>query len=569
MPSNLSLHSLLLCFTGVGLVLLGWMQTQFLPFYGAAWAFVTIILMELFLWAVYLTFVYPNYISPIRNLPCLGTLRLYVTIKGAHPVFGHTGMIMSDSCGEDLLRSCLQTPNNGLIRLKGLFSSDQVLITSPKALAHVLVTAPYNFPKPERGRSFLRAGLGDGLVVAEGSCHKFQRKHCMPSFTFRNIKQRYPLFWDKSVKMTKLIDNEVFGYRSTSPDTRDQQFDVVDIDEWAQKTTLDIIGIAGLGRDFDILHHSNDELALHYKGIFTPFRGTQMVAASLLILGGTLTKLLVPLVMPFASARAFRALSGIRVLSREFVREKKKLQVHKQATGNFDTLASLIESNAFSDHELADQLLTLVAAGHETTSSAFTWIIYYLTLYPDLQLRLRAEVQAALPDSISTDSSSLDLAAILESLPLLNGICNEILRILPPIATTMRQSKHNTNHIGQPIPAGTVLTMAPCVINRHPDLWGSDAHEFKPERWIDKDTGKPNQKGGVSTNYAFLTFLHGPRSCIGQNFARAELRSLLAAFVATYQWTMADPNEKITPAIVVTAKLKNRLKVKLVKVERC
>ncbi|KAL4756939.1 uncharacterized protein BDW70DRAFT_164022 [Aspergillus foveolatus] len=58
------------------------------------------------------------------------------------------------------------------------------------------------------------------------------------------------------------------------------------------------------------------------------------------------------------------------------------MQVHEQGTGNVDTLASLIESNAFSDHKLADQLLTQIAAGHETTSSAFTWIIYYLTLYP-------------------------------------------------------------------------------------------------------------------------------------------------------------------------------------------
>ena len=69
--------------------------------------------------------------------------------------------------------------------------------------------------------------------------------------------------------MTKLTDDEIYRPRTASPSSRDWQSGVVDIDEWAQKTTLEIIGIAGLGQDFT-MKHSNKELALHYKEISTP-----------------------------------------------------------------------------------------------------------------------------------------------------------------------------------------------------------------------------------------------------------------------------------------------------------
>ncbi len=135
--------------------------------------------------------------------------------------------------------------------------------------------------------------------------------------------------------------------------------------------------------------------------------------------------------------------------------------------------------------------------------------------------------------------------------------------MFPPVPTTMRQSSKDTTLLAQPIAAGTILTVAPWAINHSPELWGPDADEFKPERWINSHTGRPNLTGGVDTNYAFLTFLHGPRSCIGQGFARAELRALVAAFVGTFEWTMADPKEEVIPAIVITVKPKNGLNIKL------
>ena len=73
--------------------------------------------------------------------------------------------------------------------------------------------------------------------------------------------------------------------------------------------------------------------------------------------------------------------------------------------------------------------------------------------------------------------------------------------------------------------------------------------------------------GGAESNFAFLTFLHGPRSCIGERFARAELRALLAAFVGHFEMEMADPNEKVIAGGTITSKPVNGMKLRLRPVE--
>ncbi|KAK7810510.1 cytokinin hydroxylase, partial [Quercus suber] len=91
-------------------------------------------------------------------------------------------------------------------------------------------------------------------------------------------------------------------------------------------------------------------------------------------------------------------------------------------------------------------------------------------------------------------------------------------------------------------------------------IWGPDAAEFRPERWLIK--GQERWGGGKGA-LSLLTFLHGPRSCIGQAFARAELKCLVAAFVMSFEFEMADLTEKIEPAGLITIKPENGLRLRL------
>lgn len=129
----------------------------------------------------------------------------------------------------------------------------------------------------------------------------------------------------------------------------------------------------------------------------------------------------------------------------------------------------------------------------------------------------------------------------------------------------------DTTVAGNPVPKGTKLVLCPYAINRSPEFWGGDGDEFRPGRWIDTDaaSGKEsvNHTGGAGTNYAQITFLHGQRSCIGKDFARAELRCAVAGVVGGFEFAMQDPKQEIHIAGAVTTKPVEGMHLRMKRVE--
>ncbi|KAH8886946.1 cytochrome P450 [Thozetella sp. PMI_491] len=491
------------------------------------------------------TVIHPYFLSPVRHFPQpKGWLTRYII-----PRIGKAG-----APGDLFVRVAEETPNDGivLLRLPGGVRS-RLLLTKPAALADVLVHRPYDFVKFQNIRNFLRYILGDGLIIVEGEQHKFLLKNTLPAFSFRHIKDLYPMMWKKSISLTDALKAEI----QEQPKATDGESspNTIEINSWASKITLDIIGVAGLGRDFNMLKNAEDPLLKNYETLTEPTREKSFYFFLSLLFSQTFLSML-----PWKMSRLFKsATTGLREICGRLVQDKRD-EMAKMADGHFDILSLLLRSNNFSDNELVDQLLTFLAAGHETTSSAFTWSCYMLAKYPAIQTALRAEVRAALGPNLEAYSDA-DIAATLEGLPYLNGIMNETLRLYPTVPVTVRNADRDTRIMNHHIPKGTEILISPWLINRSVDLWGEGATEFKPERWI--EDGKPNKTGGATSNYAQLTFLHGPRSCIGQNFAKAELRCLLAAMVSAFEWELGMKDEDVVPAGVVTIKPANGLHIKL------
>ncbi len=196
-----------------------------------------------------------------------------------------------------------------------------------------------------------------------------------------------------------------------------------------------------------------------------------------------------------------------------------------------DILSIAMGSGLFSDDGLVDQMMTFLAAGHETSAASLTWAIYLMCKYPHVQETLRKEVREHLPSpdtDVAINSSDID------GIPYLQAVCSEVLRTHSPVPVTLRVATEDTTIQSQVIPRGTAVWIAPAATNKDPKLWGPDAAEFKPERWL------ASKSGGASTNYAFMTFLHGPRSCIGASFARAEFACVLAAWVGRFHFELED-----------------------------
>jgi cytochrome P450 len=197
----------------------------------------------------------------------------------------------------------------------------------------------------------------------------------------------------------------------------------------------------------------------------------------------------------------------------------------------------------------------LTFSSHETTSSAFVWACYLLSINPDMQAILRAEIRDALSGIEPPDMSS-----VMESMPYLNGVLLEAIRLYPTAPVLLRVAKVDTPLLGTIVPKNTTMVIAPWLINRSPEYWGSDADEFRPARWIGAN-GKPNHTGGGKT--PILSFLHGPRGCIGENFSKAELRCLLVAMARRFEWELDMPQEKVVPGGAVTIRPAFGLHVKL------
>ena len=159
------------------------------------------------------------------------------------------------------------TPNDGLILLRSPFHKSRLLVTKPKALSDLLVTHAYDFVKPKKIANFLRKVLGDGLILVEGDVHKFQRKRAMPAFSFRHVKDLYPMMFRKALALTDVISAELAVQPQLDPGTICGK---TEINSWASKATLDIIGIAGMGKELNVLKNSDDPLVRNYDELLEP-----------------------------------------------------------------------------------------------------------------------------------------------------------------------------------------------------------------------------------------------------------------------------------------------------------
>jgi cytochrome P450 len=416
-----------------------------------------------------------------------------------------------------------------------------VLVTNPKALGEVLVQRNYEFIKPERLRNGLGRLLGVGILLAEGDEHKRQRKLLMPAFSFRHIKDLYPIFWNKSKEMTSQISATI----NNSPEAST----VIEIREWASRATLDIIGLAGVGQDFDSISNPENTLNMTYKSIFGASRGAQIVQVLLNMLPHWLVVAL-PLKR---NDEIGKAINTIKTVARDSIADKRAKMLKGEAK-QVDILSVALESGGFSDEDLVNQLMTFLAAGHETTASALSWAVYLLCKHPEAQRKLREEICTELDLNSDIDSTQID------RLPYLNAVLNETMRIFPPVPLTLRETSNDTTIQGHFIPKATTLIICPWAINTSEQLWGPDAKQFNPDRWL--GAGRANT-GGAESNYAVTTFLHGPRSCIGKQFAMAEFACLVAALIGKFEVEFENGDWELKIEGGITATPKGGLRVRL------
>jgi len=170
-----------------------------------------------------------------------------------------------------------------------------------------------------------------------------------------------------------------------------------------------------------------------------------------------------------------------------------------------------------TDSELRDQLVTLLAAGHETTAVTLTWALYELSRHDELRDRVVAE--------LGTEQQSETIARM----PLLDAVCQETLRMHPVVADIARQPLKAMTLGGVPVPDGAAVMPAIASVHFDESIF-PDAHMFRPERFLERRF----------TPFEFLPFGGGSRRCIGAAFAMYEMKQVLAEVLRAGRLSLAE-----------------------------
>lgn len=481
--------------------------------------------------------------------------------QGSHFLTGQTRNIILQPDVPTARKWVNETPNNGFIRFRTIWNTESIMITSPELLSEMLIAKCYNFEKRPFMAKIFTIILGNGVIFAEGTEHKVyavqltagtrillrlcqrQRKHLMPPFAFTQIKKLYPIFWRHSVLSTAAIKQIMVQIPDKNSDY------TCDINEWASRVTLDIIGEAGMGRSFHSVDNPENELYKAYSTVFHRSSREQALSMLKTLLRDAIVSR-APYLAQFFAADAnhpvVKAIRLIRGTCRELIADgrnsmEKKLEtindlVFKPTTTKENMLLSAVSSEAFSDEELVNQVMTFLLAGHESTASTLTMAVYYLCKHVDVQCRLREEIR----NHILSPTLGLEISANdIRSLPYLGAVVEEVMRLAPAVPISGRVTVAET-HIGQQvIPKGTTVLLASAAVNTSKKIWGEDALSFAPERWL-TDGRVPKSP------YANMTFLHGPRSCMGKDFARSTFACVLAAWVGRFELSLEDPTFTLT-----------------------
>lgn len=196
---------------------------------------------------------------------------------------------------------------------------------------------------------------------------------------------------------------------------------------------------------------------------------------------------------------------------------------------------------ALGTEQVRDEVMTFLAAGHETTANAMTWMFLLLSRNPSARHRLEQEVDDVLGGRTPT-------LADLESLPWTNACFQEAMRIFPPVPAISRVAMRRQTIDGEELPHGTVAVVAPFMIHRDPELW-PNPEGFDPERFM------PGAGSGRHKQ-AFMPFGAGRRICVGQGFANIEGVLLTAMLSQRLRLDLA-PGAKIGRHSAITMRPKH------------
>jgi cytochrome P450 len=443
----------------------------------------------------------------------------------------------------------------GIVRLRSMFGARILYVFDPKALYHVVVKDQEIYEETAGYLESNKVLFGEGLSAVSGEQHCKQRKILNPVFNSAHMRELTPTFYEVGNRLKAAFERKV-----------DQGPTEIDVTHWLSRAALEIIGTGGFGYSFDSLREgetphpycvSAKQLLPAVFSFFIHRTYTLPIAAKLFSL--KVRRWIVDLLPSKRLHRIRDIVDSIHKVSLEIYESKKKALlegddvVTRQIGAGKDILSVLMRANLdapedgrLSEEELIAQMTLLTFVGVDSTSSGLSRILHLLALHPEVQHKLRQELKESRKRHISYDE--------LVSLPYMDAIIRETLRLYPPGPLVQRMAKEDSilplstpvkaldgRELREiPVPSGTLVILSIIGSNRNAEIWGSDACEWKPERWLSPLPNSVTKAHIPGICSHLMTFLGGSRACIGFKFSQLEMKIILSLLVEAFEFKPSD-----------------------------
>jgi len=380
---------------------------------------------------------------------------------------------------------------------------EMYLFNHPDHARHVLHDRHANYHKGV-GLVHAKRALGEGLLTSEGDLWRRQRRAVQPAFQRERLAAAATDIIDEADKL-------VASWRGQDP------AEPVDVTHEMTRYTLAVLGRSLLGTDLSPHQTIGDAFAVvQDQAMFE-----------------MMTLNAVPLWFPLPRNRRFRkARAELEALVNSMVDAR---------AGRYDPDGDVVDrllylyrdetDEALKRRRLRDELVTLLLAGHETTSSTLGWTWSLMDRHPDVADRVRDEARAVLGDRKPTYEDLHDLRYT-------SMVVEEAIRLYPPVWLLTRQALEPDEIGGWPIQPGNDVLISPYTLHRNAEFW-PDPERFDPERFTpDRVRARPK--------YAYLPFGAGPRVCVGSHLGMAEA-VLVTAMVARELRLRLVPGYRVRP----------------------
>ncbi|KQV35881.1 MULTISPECIES: cytochrome P450 [unclassified Rhizobium] len=391
------------------------------------------------------------------------------------------------------------------------FNQRTLIVNDPDLIRYVLVENAANYEMSQVRRLILRPILRDGLLTAEGEVWKRSRKAMAPVFTPRHAR-------GFAAQMLAKSEDYAARYEEAA-----REGSVVNIANDMTELTFEILSetlFSGqIATETEGFADSVDQL-LHRMGRVDP-----------------MDIMLAPKWVP-----RLTRIGGRRVMARFYgivydtMDRRRALMKSDPGTVPRDFLTLLLElegPNGLSTDEIADNILTFIGAGHETTARALGWTFYCIANAPHVREVMEEEIDRVL-------ASGAEPVEWLERMPHVRAAFEEAMRLYPPAPSINRAAIEDdqwTSKTGETvvIPKRISVLVMPWTLHRHVLYWDRP-RAFMPERFLPGNREKLHR-------FQYLPFGAGPRTCIGATFALQEAVIALAVLMKRYRFDMtADTN---------------------------